>query len=395
MLRRIVNTPVGAHLLAAGLALLIAFFIYVLAVGVDAAPLVSGLYLSNLNSKQHGRGAEATANYARLSNMIRSGKGVVIFGSSELSSRELRFIPYNYFPQSCNIPVIAYGHAQYQSLGIYGLLASLSGDLNRDSKIVIFVSPGWFDKGDMLPQAFAEHLNDDVLLKAYQYPSPRGILENYLRLHQKYFKQLTEIQKLFINPKRTASDDAYLALEASEEDVYFARMKLLTFVTAPDASSSSPDDSQFQCSLDAMQSYEHMAQAIELSYMTNNRVYVRNTYFSKFLKMLPPQGENYFADHLDDEPERQDFIRLLGLLRDHDVHPLVIMLPLNPYVYKDTAKIKPEREELKTICTKYQAGYVDMAAVPYVPGLLQDTVHPGELGFLKIDEIIYKYFGLK
>lgn len=401
MFHRIVKSSLVFHLCAAFCVAVICVVTYNIVVTIDVPSPPRGLYFSSLNSYNSGRGPAATLNYARISDMVRSGSGVIIFGSSELSDRDIQFAPYNYLSTSCHIPIIAYGQAFYQTLGMYGLLASLQQDLNPHTKIVVFISPSWFDKGDMLPQAFSLQLTDQILYRDYWNSEARTIITNYLRAHKDDFKQLTDAQMAYLSsgPKSLISIGGAL-IGALQSDIYFARWKAFTYIHPgpyPDDYHYGIDaaDQNYACSEDAMHSYESQAQATELAQMTNNDVYVRNDYFDDYLKKLRVSKKNkinYFQPHLNNLPELRDLRALLNLLHGHGVQPLIITLPLNPYVYSDAAKMTPVDQEINALCKLYEASCVAMDDWPYTPGLLKDAVHPGELGFLKIDELIYQYF---
>ena len=400
MFRRIVDSKLASHLIAAGAVALVSVIAYLIIISVDVTHPVFGLFFSSLNRDNSGRGPASTLNYARISNMVRSGKGVVIFGSSELSTTTLSFAPYNYLPTSCHIPVIAYGQAQYQTLGMYGLLSSLQRDLSPRSKIVIFISPSWFDKGDMLPQAFSLHLTDQILYRDYWKSEARQAIGAYLEEHKNDFGNLTDAQKLYISGLTYPNLLLDALIKPLEADIYYARWKLFTYRypgVYPGESATYPADESYQCNLHAMHAYEPAAQATELALMTDNHRYVRNDYFDRILKdkNLPPKGLDYLQPQMNSRPELQDMRLLLDLLHRHGVQPFLITLPLNPYVYDDSFRMKPVSEEISNLCKQYKAICMDMGEWPYTPGLLQDAVHPGELGFLKIDEMIYEYFRIK
>ncbi|AHV93853.1 D-alanyl-lipoteichoic acid biosynthesis protein DltD [Bordetella holmesii] len=94
----------------------------------------------------------------RLGRALEHGEAVVLLSSSELTSSDLRFIPYNFLGKELAAPVTAYGHAYFQSLGMYFLLASLEEKLSAQSRVVIMVSPGWFDSRGLDRAAFKEHV---------------------------------------------------------------------------------------------------------------------------------------------------------------------------------------------------------------------------------------------
>ena len=150
----------GQHALAAALALSVA-----LAAGWGAwhwlalrtgpcAEAATGVYIHNLGNTLE----DQTRNLSRLSQALRTGDRLVVLGSSELTSTDLRFVPYRFLADELRMPVMAYGHSGFQSLGMQLVLAALADDLSSASRVVIMVSPGWFDgDGGLGPDEFREH----------------------------------------------------------------------------------------------------------------------------------------------------------------------------------------------------------------------------------------------
>ena len=90
-------------------------------------------------------------NLNRLGNALSDGT-LVVLGSSELSSHDLRFVPYRFFPEELKVPTLAYGHAMFQSYGMVSVLESVADSLTPNTRLVIMVSPAWFASGGQLPQ---------------------------------------------------------------------------------------------------------------------------------------------------------------------------------------------------------------------------------------------------
>ena len=91
-------------------------------------------------------------NLNRLGNALSDGT-LVVLGSSELSSHDLRFVPYRFFPEELKVPTLAYGHAMFQSYGMVSVLESVADSLTPNTRLVIMVSPAWFASGGQLPRS--------------------------------------------------------------------------------------------------------------------------------------------------------------------------------------------------------------------------------------------------
>ena len=119
-------------------------------------------------------------NLNRLGNALSDGT-LVVLGSSELSSHDLRFVPYRFFPEELKVPTLAYGHAMFQSYGIVSVLESVADSLTPNTRLVIMVSPAWFASGGQLPRsAFAEHVTGPVWERLWDKPSTREQMQTWI-----------------------------------------------------------------------------------------------------------------------------------------------------------------------------------------------------------------------
>ncbi|WP_234353440.1 D-alanyl-lipoteichoic acid biosynthesis protein DltD, partial [Achromobacter xylosoxidans] len=173
----------GQHALAAALALTVALAAglgawHGLALRTGPAPdAATGVYIHNLGNTLQ----DQTRNLSRLSQALRTGDRLVVMGSSELTSTDLRFVPYRFLADELRMPVMAYGHSGFQSLGMQLVLAALADDLSPASRVVIMVSPGWFDgDGGLGPDEFREHANP-LLPRLVRQPEGREQLARWLR----------------------------------------------------------------------------------------------------------------------------------------------------------------------------------------------------------------------
>jgi D-alanine transfer protein len=181
------NSQLWSHVAAAATAVALAFGAYC---GADdllsrivtpvssaaAAAADKSNYLPNLGpdwGTQH-------VNLNRLGNALSDGT-LVVLGSSELSSHDLRFVPYRFFPEELKVPTLAYGHAMFQSYGIVSVLESVADSLTPNTRLVIMVSPAWFASGGQLPRsAFAEHVTGPVWDRLWDQPNTREQMQNWI-----------------------------------------------------------------------------------------------------------------------------------------------------------------------------------------------------------------------
>lgn len=152
--------------------------------------LSKSLFLANLNPNN----AEVrAANFSKFQAAAKNNY-LLLFGSSELTNSNHQFIPYKFFPKQFDVPVFAYGHAYFELLGTLGLLSAIEKELSENSKVVIIISPGWFEHDNLLTQSFVEHFPDDVLAKAVRNSAVKKVFRHYLLRKQNDLSTLTPMQ---------------------------------------------------------------------------------------------------------------------------------------------------------------------------------------------------------
>ena len=232
-------------------------------------------------------------------------------GSSELTSSDLRFVPYRYLADELQMPVLAYGHSGFQALGMQLVLAALADDLSPASRVVVMLSPGWFDgEGGLGPDEFKEHANP-LLPRLLRQPEGRAELLRWLE----------------------AKGDAGVAWSMAAEQAYVFRQRLVDLWTpahaapAPEPEHAGPAAAARVVDWDALAS---QAQGAEQALMANNRYAVRDDFFDKYLRTVPEGGKTaYQPQPLTGRDELRELTALMALLRQRGVDALFIMQPLH------------------------------------------------------------------
>lgn len=364
------------HALAAALALSAAAACgwgawHLLALKTEPVPAAaSGIYIPNLGNTLQ----EQTRNLSRMSQALRTGDRLVILGSSELTSNDLRFVPYRYLADELQMPVLAYGHSGFQSLGMQLVLAALADDLSPASRVVVMLSPGWFDgDGGLGPDEFKEHANP-LLPRLLKQPEGRAELVRWLR------------------DKGSAS----VAWSMMTEQAYVLRQRLVGLWTpayAAPAPAREPEGPAAAARVVDWDALAYQAQSAEQDLMTGNRYAVRDEFFNKYLRTIPDGGKTaYQPQPLTGRDELRELTALMALLRRHDVNALFVMQPLHPMVFKDLARFEPIQREVAALCQRYAMRCMDMYGAPFEVGMLRDVQHLGELGWLRVNQKIAEAF---
>lgn len=364
------------HALAAALALSAAaacgaWAWHSLALKTGPAPIAApGLYIPNLGNTLQ----EQTRNLSTLSQALRTGDRLVILGSSELTSNDLRFVPYRYLADELQMPVLAYGHSGFQSLGMQLVLAALADDLSPASRVVVMLSPGWFDgDGGLGVDEFKEHANP-LLPRLLKQPEGRAELARWLR----------------------DKGDAGVVWSMAAEQAYVFRQRLVDLwapayaAPAPEREREGPAAAARVVDWDALAS---QAQDAEQSQMGGNRYAVRDEFFNKYLRTIPEGGKTaYQPQPLTGRDELRELTALMALLHQRGVNALFVMQPLHPMVFKDLARFEPIQQDVARLCQRYAMTCMDMYGAPFEVGMLRDVQHLGELGWLRVNQKIAEVF---
>lgn len=364
------------HALAAALALsaaVVAGWVawHPLALKTEPVPAAApGIYIPNLGNTLN----EQTRNLSRLSQALRTGDRLVILGSSELTSNDLRFVPYRYLADELQIPVLAYGHSGFQSLGMQFVLAALANDLSPASRVVIMLSPGWFDgDGGLSADEFNEHANP-LLPRLLKQPEGRAELARWLQ----------------------DKGDARVAWSMMAEQAYVLRQRLVDLWAPAYAASAPVQEPEGPAAAARVVDWDALAQeaqSAEQSLMAGNRYAVRDDFFNKYLRTIPEGGKTaYQPQPLTGRDELRELTALMALLRQHNVNALFVMQPLHPMVFKDLNRFEPVQREVASLCQRYAMTCMDMYSAPFEVGMLRDVQHLGELGWLRVNQKIAETF---
>ena len=399
-----VRLTIGGHIAAAFTALVILWaalaLLSTLLSRLNLAPPSAGLYIPD-----PGNGVEATQTMIRLGSALSDGRTVVLLGSSELMQTR-SFMPYRYLPKELGIPVLAIGRGYFQSFAIYEYLSANDRYLSDSTRLVILVSPGWF-KEDSIPfNFFLTYFPAPVLARLLDKDAVTDLMRDYVTAHWSLVEKSSATLSLFGPQTNSGAPrqrlwawirsgtrrlreqaiglreqaftlrtefDMLLHTEASNSHSTIAAINTETRPVAPD-----------------WEALRRVAQERELAVMTNNPMYVRDDYYTRYLK---DRGRTeYFPAGMDPKGEMQMLETLLRYLQSRHVHALIVMEPLNPYTFSDASRARALGNEVAALCASTAMPYYDMTQSDYIPGTLSDAMHVGELGWVLIDEKIERYY---
>lgn len=344
-----------------------------------------------------GKGETAVRNLIYLTDALRGGKTIVMLGSSELDRLFWEpYTPHVFFPEHHLAKVFTYGRAGFETLGMYGLLNGVRPHLNPKTRLVIMLSPAWFRTTDMQIATFSENFNDSMLLQMYWSDEARSVFHDYLSAHQFEFVNMTATQSIYLDDPTSMIDwnlPGFLGRTINTR-AYAQRVKLDLSLSRLTVSPVADNYSAGNAAFLPWDRYEASARSRELARMTNNTLWVRDSFYSRYSSDGSARNRQYYPQDMNPEPEMTALRELLQLLQISKVKALFIMQPLNPKLYDDVHRFDEVDARIAALCHEYGIRYYDMYNQPYEAGVLFDGDHPGELGWERIDHVIAGYFRL-
>lgn len=320
-------------------------------------------------------GADAVPSLTR-----RLADGVpVVFGSSELSG-DSPYLPQHYLPARLGQPVGAYGHAGMQLASIaLALRMTASPAAYRNARIVVLVSPTWFDSGlgnepEVIRNEVLSPLN---LLRLCRTPANGAAVDtaavdavadtHWLARHCRDWPRLTA------------------GLLDGEQAV--GRLRMLLRDAGGEALPPAPTAAiDWPAELAAAHAYEaarvHNAYGVDDQYF---QTYLADQHLPRRKPPLPPPAGNR---------ELRDLDALLEQLSPYRRKPLFVMLPLNPRVYGGLEHYRPTLDAANAAIRARGFGLYDLWAEPYRDGILRDPMHTGAAGWVMIAQRLSGHFGL-
>lgn len=322
-----------------------------------------------------------------LANM--SDDGYLCFGSSEfyISKDLVSMCPQAVFGENnTGVDMAFIGEGFDQSLW-QAIAAGAYGDRVKNKKVMLIVSPQWFFKGNgdqdkfytkfsySLYRAFAQNpdISDETKVYVRQRCAALGVDANQLAAASKDtpVDVLNDLAYAYADSCRLRTDVSNIINLAPSK----------TEVRMTGQSSGEPD----------WQTLLREAKTEGQESCTNNDFGVYDAYWEKNHQYMPELFENF---HEADE-EYADLACFLEVCHEVGLEPLVCILPVHGSWY-DLADVAPEEranyyQHIRDICDAANVPYADFSSCEYEKYFLCDTVHPGWIGWVRIEEAFYDY----
>ena len=320
-----------------------------------------------------------------------SDDGYLCFGSSEwyISKDKVSMCPQAVFGEAnAGVDMTYVGEGYDQSLwqaiaaGAYG-----SDEKLANKKVMLVVSPQWFFKGNGDENKFYTKFSYSLYRAFMQSPSISEETKAYVR---------SRCAALGVDAGKLAAA-SHDTLDATLNDVAYAaadswqlRSKLdnITHLAPTKSSTRASGAATGEPDWDALL---EAAQAEGAAASTSNDFGVYDAFWEKNHTFDPELFQNF--DEAEDE--YADLACFLDVCREVGLDPLVCILPVHGQWYDVSDVSREDRaayyERIRQICEDAGVSYADFSGCEYEKYFLCDTVHPGWVGWVRIEHAFYDF----
>ncbi|PWM47190.1 MAG: D-alanyl-lipoteichoic acid biosynthesis protein DltD [Coriobacteriia bacterium] len=318
-----------------------------------------------------------------------SDDGILTFGTSELyiSSPLVNQCPQKVFGESVSGVDMTYvGEAFDQSLW-QAIAAGAYAPASKNRKAVLMLSPQWFFKGNGQQSKFSSK---------FSYQLYKGFLENDSIGDdtKAYVRQRLETLGVDGTQIAAANDDTFVdaindaAYQFSNDLRIRSKIDALVKGSPKNSLVRSAGEPTGKPDWDALLSD---AQAQGEQSCTNNDYGIHDAYWDKNSQYKSEQNQDFV--HADDE--WADFQCFLRVCREAGLEPLVVILPMHGGWYDEmgvTSDIRAQfYDQARSLCDEAGVAYADFSSCEYEKYFLCDTVHPGWIGWVRIEHAVYDF----
>ena len=323
---------------------------------------------------------------------------LTLMGSSEFS--ENPFASFQFLPNELGFAAVGFGHAHHQNFSILCEMLAANTWLPK-SKVVIFLSPGWFETDGTNSEAFLEFVPphflekiwmDQSIEETYKIEIGRFIAENEANFSGMSYRMQSFLNLYLAKVENNWTKQLRIKLEKSNPN--WSNGTHYTYLIR-----QNPIVAQHvQFAFDEKK--KELGRQF-LKQLSNNNMYIDSSYFRQNLLNTDGTVKTGTVTSIDVENNREykDFLLLLELFKKRNVDCSFVIQGLNPYYYSDLSKLNPLIRSLVNELDKANFPYINMFTTnkrEYQPGTLSDVMHLGDLGWMKINEFIYTtYFKKK
>jgi D-alanine transfer protein len=333
-----------------------------------------------------------------------SQRPVVVLGSSEMTTKSLAAIPYNFF-NAHGIPCVGLGHEGFQSLAMLTQLQLMHEYLDS-MRLVIILSPGWFEGeyAEGTPLATFLEYNDEHFLyyanvgNAASWKPAQAHVEDYVGREIFEINSASSVLRMMAYnsyARRTPVHRALYAPFIAENRLYCEKkLQIMDSLYGGYTNRHRGDAAgSYSCPQVNWDSLEKAALVNFAAQSTNNELGISDTYYDQWMRRKPLHKVKPVAP--EKNQELQDLIVLLDMLKHYHCKPLFVMQPLNPLAFSNLEALDPAIARVAQEVTARGFGFCNLYTSDrnvYKKGILSDFQHFGEYGWYKVDRAICSHF---
>lgn len=318
-----------------------------------------------------------------------SEDGHLAFGSSEfyISLNRVATCPQKVFGEHVTGVDLTYvGEAYDQSLW-QAIAAGAYASGVKNKQVLIMVSPQWFFKNNGAQWAFSNKFNYSLYAQFCSNPAISQDVKDYVR---------SRAGALGVSQTQLAAANQDTPLDALNNFAYVETGRLATRAKLPGLVSIAPKKSTVRAAgqptgepdWDALIT---QATADGMRACTNNSFGVYDDYWTRNSHYRTEAEQNFTQA----EDEFADFDCLLRVCEESGLEPLVCMIPMHGAWY-DTMNVTSATrsvfyDRIRSLCDSHGCAYADFSSCEYEKYFLCDTVHPGWIGWVRIEEAFYDF----
>ena len=324
---------------------------------------------------------------------------IPVFGSSEFQhGRGTPFHPTNLFAGTGFSPMLI-GAGYYQSLGHAVTLAALESSMHT-RKAVLILSPQWFRKTGVVPQAYMSRFSELLYRKMLGCPKLSEETREYIceRTHLLLEGDDSTLRRICRAEELASGDCGGPGLQDVLWKSFLEEKDRVSVALKEEAAGihGKTEGSGKELREPDWQSLEKEAEAQSLK-EEQNPFYIEQKSYEKLVPYLKKKrGMNRdAAGGYQKGPEFGDLECFLKVCRDTGITPMLVLVPVNGYYYDFTEFPSSARqayyEKIRKIAEKYDARIADFSGEEYTRYFFEDRVHLGRKGWVKVCEEIWRF----
>lgn len=327
-----------------------------------------------------------------LYKLTANHKKQFVMGSSELSTTFLPQHPKNLYNHINDYDIYIQGQGHQQSLTHAITLASFDEILNP-RKVVFIVSPQWFTKDGIEPQAFQSNFS------YYHYVRMLNNNKISVELKRRITKRVEQLEAI---ESVTPFEDINIGVNKLTGTLKKPFTQLKQNKLYSELYELAKDKPQVNIEYKSIKSldWNNLLKSAETDgkkASTNNEFGIYDDYFNKYVKSKLVQKKNSAVnDSFTVSKEYDDLKLFLDICKELSVEVMMISVPVNGRWYDYTGFPKENREKyyqnIRDMADEYNVKLADFSNYEYEKYFLADVMHLGWKGWIRVNEAIYRFY---